>query len=267
MVFGKNNTSSPTLQSRQASVAANWTELPHTPFSTSVDQMGKGRIDCIVEVPGTNNVLVGTSGGGLWLGGRPSNFLPFIWTALTDGLPRMSITDICINPNNINEIYIATGSGDDNDNTNTTGYTSNAIQSRSLGILKSTDGGLNWSRTSMNFQNSDRRIIYRMIMDPINPQVMYAATLSGLFRTTNGWSTNQLIMTGWITDVKLKPDNNQVLFTSRYNAASTANNIISRVNSDGTRACTNFHISRYSCPGGTWCNSCKRFIPLCVGWG
>lgn len=234
MVFGKNNSSSQTLQSRQTSVAANWTELSHTPFSTSVDQMGKGRIDCIVEVPGTANVLVGTAGGGLWLGGRPSNFLPFIWTALTDGLPRMSITDICINPNNINEIYIATGSGDDNDIINTTSYTNSATQSRSLGILKSTDGGINWSRTSMNFQNSDQRIIYRMIIDPANPQVMYAATLNGLFRTTNGWNTNQQIMTGQITDVKLKTDNNQVLFTSSFNAAGTANNIISRVNSDGT---------------------------------
>lgn len=232
-VYEHNKSEASLTNNNRLSVGGTWTELSHTPFGTAVDQMGKGRIDCIVEVPGTNNVLAGTSGGGIWLGGRPAPFLPFIWTPLSDGISRLSITDICINPNNINEIYIATGSGDDNSITNGTGFTSNATQSRSLGILKSIDGGLNWNRTSVSFENSDQRVIYRMIMDPVDPQIMYAAASNGLFRTTNGWNTNQIIATGSFTDVRLKPDDRNILFLSGYDASSVNRNIF-RVNNDGT---------------------------------
>lgn len=202
------------LTNRSLSIGGSWIELLHSPYGSSVNQMGKGRIDCIAEIPGTANVLAGTSGGGIWRGTRANTSQPFSWTALSDGIARLSITDICINPNNPNEIYIATGSGDDNSLQTGTGYTSFSSVSRSLGVLKSTDGGINWARTSLFFESSDQTIIYRMIMDPTNPQIMFVATNGGLYRTQNGWNTNTQLMTGVITDIKLKTDNHLVLFVA-----------------------------------------------------
>ncbi len=91
------------------SVGGNWQNLPNVPYSTAIgEQAGMGRVNCIVEVPGTLNVLVGTSGGGVWYGQFTN--LGYTWIPLSDGIPQMGIADIVINPNNISEIYILTGS-------------------------------------------------------------------------------------------------------------------------------------------------------------
>ena len=231
-IYEQNQADTSYINSRNLSIGGAWAELIHTPYGTNANQMGKGRIDCIVEIPGTPNVLVGTVSGGIWKGTRPNISSPFNWFPLSDGIARLSITDICINPNNTNEIYIATGSGDGDVGTN----------SNSFGILKSTDAGVNWNRTSLNFSIANNQKIFRMIMDPVDPQIMYAATSNGLSRTTNGWNTNRIIVNGTITDIKLKPDNRTVIFISAYSTigVNNINNMIARVNDDGTNFSTIF---------------------------
>src|SRR5262249_19637479 len=95
------------------------------------------------------------------------------------------------------------------------------------GVLKSTDGGATWSLKGSNL--FDRRSISRIVVDPTNPTVVYAAVgqpgTSGLaagqgtFKSTDGgttWAntTTSISTNDAYTDVVIDPSNPQVLYAA-----------------------------------------------------
>jgi photosystem II stability/assembly factor-like uncharacterized protein len=54
--------------------------------------------------------------------------------------------------------------------------------SRTGGILKSTDGGTRWAAANAGLTNLD---MYALVVDPHNPQVLFASTQGGVFRSSN----------------------------------------------------------------------------------
>lgn len=155
---------------------ANWTQLgpigkPSTP---EYQRTGAGRINFLRFLPGNNNTLfAGAPDGGLWKSTNGGSS----WTTNTDFLTVIGCSDLAIDPNNTNIMYLATGdiAGD----------------RRSIGVLKSTDGGLTWNATGLSWAASQGYRISRMLMDPSNSSVLLVATNGGIFRTTNGgtnWS-------------------------------------------------------------------------------
>lgn len=189
------------------SVGGNWQNLSNTPYSTSIDvQAGMGRVNCIIEIPGTLDVLVGTAGGGIWKGIFTQ--LGYNWIPLSDGIPQMGIADIVINPNNSNEIYILTGEGYGGGG----GF--------SIGILKSSDGGLNWKKTGFEKLDSDLLDCYKLVADPTNFQHMCVASNKGIFTTQDAWATvtnatyNAGIGGGRWYDIKFKPNNGNIIYAS-----------------------------------------------------
>jgi photosystem II stability/assembly factor-like uncharacterized protein len=171
-----------------------------------------GRIDDLAVLESNPAVFyVGSATGGLW---RTTNN-GTTWEVLFDDLDDVvSIGDIAIPLNDANTIWV--GSGENNNR-----------QSGSWGngVYKSTDAGRTWKLMGL----AGSRHIARVIVDPVDHDVVYVAALGslwgpgkerGIFKTTDGgltWS-NMLFVnedTG-ATELVMDPTNNKVLYAATY---------------------------------------------------
>ena len=167
---------------------------------------GIGRINFVCFHPTDSNIIfVGAPSGGIWktINGGTS------WETTTDFLPAIGFSDMVINPQNPDVIYAASGDGDAND-------------TYSLGVLKSTDGGETWTVTGLNWTVTNTRTIRRLIMNPSNPDILYAATSAGIYKTTNAGTNWTRIRTGGFIDIEFKPGNPSILYAASYGGSWTA---------------------------------------------
>jgi len=187
---------------QSASRAANWISLGTD--NTTGGYAGIGRVNCVAFHPTDNNTYwIGAPAGGLWKTTDNGSS----WTCLTDENNVLGVSSIII-PSNYaisNTIYIGTGDRDAWDN-------------RSIGVLKSTDGGATWGTTGLAYALSSGRMVNKMILDPSDDNTIIAATSLGVYKTTNGgltWST-QLTSTAFI-DLEYKPGTFSTLYGSTEN--------------------------------------------------
>ena len=75
-----------------------------------------------------------------------------------------------------------------------------------MGVYKSTDGGQSWSPTSLSWQLSGQIAIYKIMINPANPNILYAATNNGLFRTVNAGGNWTKVINSSVADMELKPE-------------------------------------------------------------
>lgn len=196
-------------EANKMSSAANWQFKG--PSTTPGGYNGLGRINCIAFHPtNANTFWVGTPAGGLWKTTNGGSS----WTTNTDNLPVLGVSDIAIDYTNPNIMYIATGDGDMGSLSALTG--SPAGDTKSIGILKSTDGGVTWNTTGMNWNVTSAKLIRRLVMNPVYPQELTAATSDGLWRTLNGGTTWTQVKTGYFIDVEFKPNNSDTLYASTF---------------------------------------------------
>ncbi len=159
---------------------------------------GLGRVNCVRTDPkNQNTVWAGTPSGGLWKSTNAGGS----WTLITDDLLSIGVTDITFHPDNPSIMYIATGDGDAGD-------------TYSVGVLKSTDGGVTWSTTGLNWSVTLTRRINRLLIDPNNPSVLYAATSNGVYKTTNAGSNWTQLISGNYQDMEFKPNNYSTIYIS-----------------------------------------------------
>ena len=152
----------------------NWTAVGPLSKPSGYDA-GVGRVDFVRFDPTNSNIMyVGTPDGGLWKSNNGGTF----WSTNTDFLPIIGCADLAIDPTNTQVMYLATGNWEGD--------------RRSIGVLKSTDGGSTWNTTSLSWTALDNYKIRKLLMDPTDPSIMMAATDGGIFRTTDGWATNTL---------------------------------------------------------------------------
>lgn len=196
-------------------LTANW--IFKGPTTTPGGYNGLGRINCIAFHPTIANTFwVGTPAGGLWktTNGGTS------WTTNTDNLPVLGISDIAIDYSNPSIMYIATGDGDFGSLSACTG--SPIGDTKSVGVLKSTNGGTTWSATGLNWSVTTPKLIRRLVMNPVFPQELTAATSDGLWRTLNGGTNWTQVQTGYFMDVEFKPNNSDTLYASTYSPSGNA---------------------------------------------
>jgi photosystem II stability/assembly factor-like uncharacterized protein len=171
-----------------------------------------GRIDDLAVLESNPAVFyVGTATGGLWKTVNNGT----TWTVHFDDLDDVvSIGDIAINPNDANTVWV--GSGENNNR-----------QSGSWGngVYKSTDGGETWKHMGL----STSKHIARIIVDPVDHDVVYVAALGslwgrggerGIYKTTDGgltWTRVHFVDddTG-ATELVMDPSNNKVLYAATY---------------------------------------------------
>ena len=115
-----------------------WTSLGPQPITggqignTLTTRPMSGRVASLAVHPtNTNRWLVGTANGGLWE--TKDGGVNFV--ALTDDAPSLAIGAVAYAPNNPNIIYAGTGEA-----------TFSGASFGGEGVLKSTDGGVNWQQ-------------------------------------------------------------------------------------------------------------------------
>ena len=196
------------------STTADWKSMG--PNSSGSGYAGVGRINCIAFHPIDNNTYwIGAPAGGLWVTTNDGN----TWTCLTDNNNVLGISDIII-PSDYSTsktIYIATGDRD-------------AMDNYSIGVLKSTDEGLTWNKTGIEYNLSNRKLVNRLLLDPEDNNTLIAATTNGVFKTTDGGDTWTDKLT---TDNFIDMEYNTVSFDTLY--GSTKNGKI-RISPNGGAA-------------------------------
>ncbi len=159
---------------------------------------GVGRVNVICFHPSLANTFwLGMPSGGLWetTNGGTS------WTPLTDGMPRIGVSGIAVDYNNTNIRYILTGDGDGGD-------------TKSIGVLKTIDGGVTWSSTSLSWTVANDVRGYKLIMHPTNSSILMAVTTLGIYKTTNGGTSWTEVLDGDFRDIEFKPGDPTVVYVS-----------------------------------------------------
>ncbi|MDY8134848.1 CUB domain-containing protein [Aquimarina sp. 2201CG5-10] len=185
-------------------VTSNWIELgPRTAADiTGHWAPGLGRINSIAVHPTDSRIIyVGTPSGGLWKTTTEGND----WIPLTDNLPVIGISSVVINPSNPSIMYMATGDADG-------GYT------YSIGVLKSVDAGQTWNETGLSSTVLERKQISKVIINPSNPSILFAAATDGLYKTTDAGVSWRKVSNEYFRDIELRPSNPNTVygFSNRF---------------------------------------------------
>lgn len=172
-------------QAKSLQNAGNWSPMgPFTYNNTDSWSPGIGRVNFIVEDPNNANIIyIGAPAGGVW----KSIDSGATWTPLGDELAVMGVSAIAISAANSNVLYLATGDADGGD-------------TYSIGVLKSTDGGLTWAEVG-NIGGNLRDIV----VDPGDEDIVYVASNGGVFKTIDGGTNWNQVLTGSYRDLELKP--------------------------------------------------------------
>src|SRR5919205_1194578 len=201
-----------------------------------------------------NTFYFGATGGGVWKttdGG--SN-----WKNITDKYFGGSIGAVAVAPSDDNIIYVGEG-----ENT-MRGNVSEGLQ----GMWRSDDGGRTWKNIGLK----DARHIVRIIIDPRNPDIVWAAVMGhlfgpnaerGVYKTTNGGKTWKRVLfvndqTG-ASDLVMEPGNPTTFYAGMWRALRTPYSMESGGEGSGIWKSTD--------GGETWKNlSAKKGMPKGV-WG
>jgi photosystem II stability/assembly factor-like uncharacterized protein len=177
-----------------------------------------GRIDDLAVLESNPAVFyVAAATGGLWKTTNNGTTWEVLFNQQDD---VVSIGDIAIAPRDANVVWVGTG---ENNNRQSSSW--------GTGVYKSTDGGHTWKSMGL----SEARHVGRIVVDPIDPDVVYVAALGhlfgpnkerGVYKTTDGgltWS-NVLFVdedTG-ATDLVMDPSNDKVLYAATYQRRRSA---------------------------------------------
>ncbi len=167
---------------------------------------GIGRFDAIAFHPTNANIIyAGSTSGGIFKTTNAGSS----WVALAGYLPSLSVAAICVHPTNANIIYAFSGDRNTGD-----GYLVEEYHYRaeSQGVLKTNDGGNTWFAVApldtLNFKARD------LIMDTNNPSTLFAATTTGIYKTTNSGQSWDRVMTGSFWDMDFKPGSSDTIFAA-----------------------------------------------------
>ena len=137
-----------------------------------------GRLNCLLRFPHPTNMsqdvlFVGAPNGGIWKstdGGAN-------WTPILDQISGIGVTDIASAASTYSStavIYVSTGDFDGD-------------QIKSIGVLKSTDGGATFQSTGLSFSLSDQKTTSNLIV--LSDDTVIVGTTSDIYKTTDGGAT------------------------------------------------------------------------------
>jgi photosystem II stability/assembly factor-like uncharacterized protein len=170
-----------------------------------------GRVDDVAVLethPST--FYVATATGGLWK--TTSNGT--MWEPVFDGQEVVSLGAVAIPKDSASLVWVGTGENNNRQSSSWGG-----------GVYKSTDAGRTWKNMGL----AESRHVGRIVIDPVDHDVVYVASMGhlwgpnkdrGVFKTTDGgltWTQSLFIdeNTG-ATDLVMDPSNNKVLYAAMY---------------------------------------------------
>lgn len=162
-----------------------------------------------------NTIYLGSASGGVWKTTNAGSN----WAPVFDEQPIQNIGSVAVCQSNPSIVWVGTGEG-------------NPRNSVSLGegIYKSLDAGKTWK--CMGLEKT--RNIHRVIIDPTNPSIVYAAAIGnpygvhaerGVFKTTDGGETWSKILytndTSGVADMIIDPQNSNKIFAAMWQHSRT----------------------------------------------
>ena len=132
-----------------------------------------GRVSCLAVDPSDpKHLLLGAAGGGIW----ESTDSGATWTPRTDQMPSLAIGAVIFDPSNPRRAYAGSGEG-------------NFYANLGAGVYKSLDGGTTWTVAALGpFKGVG---FFRLVLDPKDASILYAATTTGFYKSTDSgasWS-------------------------------------------------------------------------------
>lgn len=183
------------------------------PFSNPIGNT-KSYIGQIVSVwadpDRTDIVYAGGRNGGLWKKTSSTD-----WTCLTDEIFSFGVIDIAVHPTNLNKIYIATGCW-------AAGGTSTKNGDYGFGVFYSNDGGTTWVTNTMTSVPETDLFFRKILIDPINPDIIYALSRKTVYKSINGGATwinthaPTLVNDTEYYDMVMKPNDTSTLYISAH---------------------------------------------------
>ena len=169
----------------------------NVPLQSNGSKRGIGRLNSIGFHPTDPNTLyVGAPAGGFWKSVDSGQN----WTTTTDFLTNLGVSDIAVNPNNPDEIYIITGDRDGGD-------------TYSYGLMKSEDGGNTFDLTGLSFNVISGYRGNRVLIDPNNTNIIIVATSNGIYRSVDsGLSFIQTYSGANMTDIEFHTTNSSIIY-------------------------------------------------------
>ncbi|MGE3614566.1 MAG: WD40/YVTN/BNR-like repeat-containing protein, partial [Gemmatimonadales bacterium] len=170
-----------------------------------------GRIDDLAVLERDPNVFyIATATGGLWKTENGGITLAPVF----DSAAMVSIGDVAIPPDDPNLVWVGTG---ENNNRQSSSWGD--------GVYKSTDGGKSWKNMGLR----DTKQIARIVIDPVDHDVVYVAALGdlwkaggerGVYKTTDGGLTWSRVLDPGLdaggTELVMDPANNKTLYAATY---------------------------------------------------
>jgi len=179
-----------------------------------------GRTLCLAIRPDDPDVLfAGSASGGLWKS-TTGGVGAAAWQYVDTGYPVLGVSTIAIDPGDPDVMYIGTGEAYDHDDSIGGDVVRTTRGSYGVGILKSTDGGVSWT-PSLDWTYEQSRGVWMIQIDPRDPQVLFAATTEGVFKSTNaGGSWTLVHPVVMAMDVRIHPLNPDIVFAAHGNFSS-----------------------------------------------
>lgn len=167
----------------------------------------------------TNTMYAGSASGGLWRSysaGTGAN----AWYYVPTGFPVLGVSSIAISPVDSNTIYIGTGEVYNYQNTGTGFGVRTTRGTYGIGILKSTDNGVTWTK-SLDWSYDELKGVQDVVINPLNTNTVWAATTEGTYVTYNAgnnWILKHPVIMA--VDIEINPNDTSMIFVSSGNFAT-----------------------------------------------
>jgi len=188
-----------------------------------------GRTNALAVDPNDPNIIyAGSASGGLWRLTMDGN--SYSWEFIDTGFPVLGVNSIVIDPTNSDVIYIGTGEVYGYQQSIGGLYIRTTRGSYGIGLLKTTDKGQTWTK-SIDWSYNQQRGVLALEINPLNPNVIYAGTTEGLYKTTNaGQNWENILPATMIVDVAINPADTNIVFVTRGNLHKTQTGIYRSMN-------------------------------------
>lgn len=188
-------------QNSRSATTANWTCLGPFDYDEDCGSMsyaaGASHVYTTEQSKSNTSVLyAGTANAGVW----KSVDKGLNWTLTTKSLLITNVYAIEINFANDNIVYAGTEDGR---------------------LFKTSDGGTNWATIGGSYFGANNNRINDIILHPSNSAILFVATESGFYRSTNSGASFSQISTGEFQEIEFHPTNTNIVYAVKYNSTST----------------------------------------------
>ncbi len=179
-----------------------------------------------------NTIYAGSAGGGLWRSFTAGKGVD-AWDYISTGFPVLGVSAVTISPTDSNMMYIGTGEVY-NYFDSQGGVTVRITRgSYGIGILKTNDGGITWTK-SLDWSYNQERAVHVIRINPKNENIIWAGTTEGTFKSTDAGQTwTQMDATIMVTDLVINPVDTNIVFIACGNLGSAGHGIYRTMDSGG----------------------------------